>query len=149
MKTTLPLLVLFFAVLVGGYIYSTHQSNSLPAAASYSAGTTTDATVAAATSTQTPGTGTSGAGTTQTGTGSASSYTLAQVATHNNSKSCWAAINGNVYDLTSWISQHPGGEGRILSICGKDGTQAFGGQHGSDPRAQAMLATFKIGALAS
>jgi cytochrome b involved in lipid metabolism len=76
------------------------------------------------------------------------SYTLAQVETHNTSKSCWATINGNVYDLTTWISRHPGGAARILSICGKDGTPYFMGQHGSDPTAQAQLATFKIGTLA-
>jgi cytochrome b involved in lipid metabolism len=76
-------------------------------------------------------------------------YTLADVAQHSGSSSCWTTINGNVYDLTSWISEHPGGEGPILSICGRDGTQAFDGQHGSDPRAQGMLATFKIGVLTS
>ncbi len=74
-------------------------------------------------------------------------YTLAQVATHNSAASCWTTINGNVYDLTQWIGQHPGGEGAILSICGIDGTSAFEGQHGDQGRPNAMLATFKIGVL--
>jgi len=102
------------------------------------------------------GTGTSGTaqkgttGTTGGTTGSASSpsaYTLAQVAEHSDQSSCWTTINGNVYNLTTWIGQHPGGEGAILSICGKDGTSAFEAQHATTAQAQAMLATFKIGTL--
>ncbi|MDB4991906.1 MAG: conserved rane protein of unknown function [Parcubacteria group bacterium] len=147
MKTTLSLLALFIFVLVGGYLYSTHQSaaitNSAVPAPVDTSGTTGDAGTQSSTSTVTTSTKT-----TQTTT-TPSSYTLVQVATHGNASSCWSAINGNVYNLTSWISQHPGGEGRILSICGKDGSSAFDGQHGSDPRAQAQLATFKIGALSS
>jgi len=76
------------------------------------------------------------------------SYTLAQVATHNNASSCWTAINGNVYDVTTWINQHPGGRAPILSLCGTDGSAAFNGQHGGQARPAAELATFKIGTLA-
>lgn len=74
-------------------------------------------------------------------------YTLTQVAEHLNATSCWTAINGDVYDLTSWIMEHPGGEGAILSICGKDGSAAFNGQHGDQGQPEQILATFKIGTL--
>jgi len=77
----------------------------------------------------------------------AKTYTLAQVATHSNSKSCWTTINGGVYDVTSWISQHPGGEQAILSICGIDGSTAFNNQHGGQSRPESELASFKIGTL--
>jgi len=76
------------------------------------------------------------------------SYTLAQVAQHNSSSSCWSAINGKVYDLTSWIGQHPGGQQAILIICGKDGSSAFNDQHGGQSRPVNELAGFAIGALA-
>jgi cytochrome b involved in lipid metabolism len=76
-----------------------------------------------------------------------SSYTLADVAKHKDASSCWAAINGGVYDLTAWIDQHPGGPDRILSICGTDGSAAFDAQHGGQGRPAEMLATFKIGVL--
>jgi cytochrome b involved in lipid metabolism len=79
---------------------------------------------------------------------SAGAITLAQVAGHNSKASCWAAISGSVYDLTAWIPNHPGGEQAILSLCGKDGTAAFNGQHGNNIKAKAVLAGFKIGALA-
>ena len=75
------------------------------------------------------------------------SYTLADVAKHATKSSCWTAIGGSVYDLTSFIPMHPGGD-RILAVCGIDGTSLFEAQHGDTPRAQAELATLKIGTLA-
>src|ERR1700733_8583211 len=45
-------------------------------------------------------------------------YTLAEVAEHNSATSCWTAINGGVYDVTTWINQHPGGPEHILALCG-------------------------------
>ena len=86
--------------------------------------------------------------TASTTTPTAKSYTAAQVSLHKNASSCWTSISGSVYDLTKWISQHPGGPDRILSICGIDGTSAFEGQHGGQSRPQQILATFKIGTLA-
>ena len=77
----------------------------------------------------------------------ASAYTMAQVRMHASSESCWTAIAGNVYDLTSWITKHPGGKSAILQLCGTDGTQAFNDQHGGQARPEQELATFKIGAL--
>ncbi|MES2087816.1 MAG: cytochrome b5-like heme/steroid binding domain-containing protein [Patescibacteria group bacterium] len=85
---------------------------------------------------------------TTTSTETPKTFTLAEVATHNNDSSCYSAIRGSVYDLTSWIYKHPGGSARILSICGKDGTSAFTTQHAGEPRPEAMLASFKIGELA-
>jgi len=74
-------------------------------------------------------------------------YSLVEVAKHNNEQSCWTAISGNVYDVTSWISQHPGGERAILSLCGKDGTSAFTNKHGGQPRPEQELKSFLIGVL--
>jgi cytochrome b involved in lipid metabolism len=79
---------------------------------------------------------------------SSDAYTLAEIGKHNNASSCYAAINGFVYDLTSWISQHPGGPDKILNICGTDGSAAFNGQHGGERRPANELAGFKIGTLA-
>ncbi len=87
--------------------------------------------------------------TSDTATSPASSgmFTMAQVATHNNASSCYGAINGIVYDLTTWINRHPGGSARILAICGKDGSSAFNGQHAGEPRPEQILAGFQVGAL--
>ena len=62
--------------------------------------------------------------------GGGGSYTMTDVAAHSTPSSCWAAIEGNVYDLSAWISQHPGGPEAIESLCGTDATAAFEAQHG-------------------
>lgn len=83
-----------------------------------------------------------------TSTVTSQTYTLADVAKHNNKTSCWTVVNGGVYNVTSWISQHPGGEQAIISMCGIDGSDAFNGQHGGQRRPANELASFKIGTLA-
>jgi cytochrome b involved in lipid metabolism len=75
------------------------------------------------------------------------SYTLAEVSVHNSQSSCWTTVQGKVYDLTNFISSHPGGEGNILRICGIDGTAAFEGQHGGQGRPEQILTTMFIGNL--
>jgi len=70
--------------------------------------------------------------------------TLAEVATHNSRTSCWSMINGKVYDLTSWIPNHPGGEDAILSLCGVDGSSEFNGQHGTAKKQLLILSGFMI-----
>jgi cytochrome b involved in lipid metabolism len=82
---------------------------------------------------------------TQAGKLSTPEYTLAQVQAHSSSLDCWTIVGSNVYDLTSFISQHPGGQETILSICGKDGTAAFEGQHGGQRRPANELQSLEIG----
>lgn len=89
---------------------------------------------------------TTGAG--SNGVAPASMYTMAQVAAHNTKASCYTAISGYVYDLTSFVSNHPGGQAAIASICGVDGTSAFSGQHGGQGRPANELAGLKIGVVA-
>lgn len=75
-------------------------------------------------------------------------YTASEVAAHNTSASCWSIINSKVYDLTSYISRHPGGSSNITRICGKDGTSAFNGQHGGSSKPERTLAGFYLAPLA-
>lgn len=75
------------------------------------------------------------------------SFTSAEVATHNSRTSCYTSIRGNVYDVTSWIGEHPGGAQAILGLCGKDGTSTFEGKHGGQRRPENELAGFQIGVL--
>lgn len=74
-------------------------------------------------------------------------YTLGEVALHKDATSCWTAIEGKVYNLTSWIHEHPGGAKAILSICGKDGTASFNDQHGGQAKPAKELAEFLLGDL--
>lgn len=77
----------------------------------------------------------------------ATTFTAAQVAQNSDATSCWASVDGSVYDLTEWISEHPGGSREIEALCGTDATAAFQRQHGSNAEAQRELAGFKIGEL--
>lgn len=72
---------------------------------------------------------------------------LETVAANDSEASCWAIVNDNVYDLTDWISQHPGGASRILGLCGGDGTSQFQGQHAGSSSAEGALDRYLIGAL--
>lgn len=81
------------------------------------------------------------------GTTSATAYILADVQSHNVATSCWTTINGNVYDLTQWISKHPGGSRAIIGLCGTDGSQAFNSQHGRNADAVRELVEYRIGVL--
>lgn len=74
-------------------------------------------------------------------------FSMTEVQTHNTPENCWSAINGSVYDLTTWVSRHPGGPGAIKRLCGADGSAAFTAKHGGSSAAQAALVLLKIGAL--
>jgi cytochrome b involved in lipid metabolism len=74
-------------------------------------------------------------------------YTLADISKHADRTNCWTTVSGSVYDVTAWISQHPGGAEAIISLCGRDGTAAFTEQHGGERRPANELAGFKIGTL--
>lgn len=80
-------------------------------------------------------------------TKSGAKYTLAVVKKHNSPSSCWTVINKNVYNLTQWIDQHPGGPAVIKQLCGRDGTALFTSQHGGQSSPATALANFKIGRL--
>jgi uncharacterized lipoprotein NlpE involved in copper resistance len=84
---------------------------------------------------------------TPTPTPTVAGYTMAQVRANNTARSCWTVIDGVVYDLTRWISNHPGGSGAILFLCGTDGTNAFNAQHQNQARPAIRLDTYRLGPL--
>ncbi|KAE9411536.1 glyoxylate dehydrogenase [Gymnopus androsaceus JB14] len=47
------------------------------------------------------------------------------VAEHASQDNCWIIIHGQVYDITSFIPEHPGGSKIILKYAGKDATEAY------------------------
>ncbi len=54
----------------------------------------------------------------------------AELAQHNSTESSlWLAINGTVFDVTSFQKVHPGGAAVLLMYGGKDATEAFFGLH--------------------
>lgn len=102
----------------------------------------------------------SGSASTTTGGSAASqgaptkTYTTSEVAQHNTLQDCWMIIGSSVYDLSSFLGQHPGGAQTMLPYCGRDGTQGFatmdrgrGQTHSSS--ANQLKEDYKIGTVAN
>ncbi|XP_011345689.1 cytochrome b5 isoform X2 [Ooceraea biroi] len=59
-------------------------------------------------------------------------------------KDVWIIIHDNVYDVTSFLNEHPGGEEVLLEQAGYDATEPFEDiGHSSDARQ--MMEQYKIG----
>lgn len=72
--------------------------------------------------------------------------TLDEVKKHKDEKSVWIIIHNDVYDVTKFLEEHPGGADSLLEVAGKDGTQAFEDVGHSDD-ARELLKKYKIGTL--
>lgn len=57
------------------------------------------------------------------------SYTLDDVAVHNNAESCWLVLFGEVYDVTDFLDEHPSGAQAILDYAGTDASIIFSSIH--------------------
>ncbi|KAI0377246.1 hypothetical protein F5Y04DRAFT_285191 [Hypomontagnella monticulosa] len=58
--------------------------------------------------------------------------TTTEVAKHNTTSSCWIVVDGKVYDVTSYLGQHPGGAAILLRQGGRDATAEFRKVHSPD-----------------
>jgi len=78
-------------------------------------------------------------------------YALSEVARHDTPDDCWMAINGEVYDLSSYLPEHPSEPEVIVAWCGREASEAYrskmkGRAHSA--RADRLLAEYRIAALA-
>ncbi|KAG0011485.1 fatty acid alpha-hydroxylase [Entomortierella chlamydospora] len=76
-------------------------------------------------------------------------YSVRQVKAHSNSASCWVTLNNKVYDVSSFVSDHPGGEELILNQAGNDITDLMKDElsHLHSEGAYEMMDEFLIGYL--
>lgn len=79
-------------------------------------------------------------------TESVKTYTLDEIAEHSDKKSTWILIHGNVYDVTKFLEEHPGGEEVLLDQAGKHATEAFE-DIGHSTDARDLMKQYKIGEL--
>ncbi len=83
-------------------------------------------------------------------TNTALTLTSDVIAQHGTSTDCWLIIGGTVYDVTNFLSVHPGGSTIVIPYCGKEATSAFStkaGQGNHSSLAQSELAMYLVGAM--
>ncbi|KIM84818.1 hypothetical protein PILCRDRAFT_817618 [Piloderma croceum F 1598] len=68
--------------------------------------------------------------------------------THNKKDDAWTAINGKIYNVTPYLSFHPGGEKELMRVAGRDGTKLFALTH-AWVNAEFMLDACMVGFLVS
>ena len=73
------------------------------------------------------------------------SLTNSEIKTHSSRSDCWSIVNANVYNLTSYVKNHPGGATVIENICGKNGSKAFVNQHNTQGKPNNVLSSFLLG----
>ncbi|XP_052583505.1 cytochrome b5 type B isoform X3 [Peromyscus californicus insignis] len=71
-------------------------------------------------------------------------FRLEEVAKRNSAEETWMVIHGRVYDITRFLSEHPGGEEVLLEQAGADATESFE-DVGHSPDAREMLKQYYIG----
>eukprot|EP01064_Diplonema_japonicum_P035054 TRINITY_DN7469_c1_g1_i1.p1 TRINITY_DN7469_c1_g1~~TRINITY_DN7469_c1_g1_i1.p1 ORF type:complete len:264 (+),score=30.50 TRINITY_DN7469_c1_g1_i1:34-825(+) len=73
----------------------------------------------------------------------APSYSLAEVALHNTLEDIWIVIGRKVYDVTTYVTSHPGGPRILQRYAGRSATTHFYKIHSN--KAKALLDRFHIG----
>ncbi|XP_034385190.1 cytochrome b5 isoform X2 [Cyclopterus lumpus] len=71
-------------------------------------------------------------------------YTLEEIRVHSMSSDSWLIIHDKVYDITSFLEEHPGGEEVLLEQAGSDATESFE-DVGHSTDAREMLQQYYIG----
>ncbi|KAL2006791.1 hypothetical protein VTN00DRAFT_9459 [Thermoascus crustaceus] len=78
-------------------------------------------------------------------------FTQADIESHNTAKSCYVTLGSKVYDVTSFIDDHPGGGDLILEYAGHDVTEIMRDvvSHEHTEAAYEILEEYHIGFIAS
>lgn len=76
-------------------------------------------------------------------------YLSEDVAAHQTINDLWVSYNSKVYDLSSFVRDHPGGDDLLLKFAGKDLGQAMEdpAEHVHSDSAYSMLKEFQVGIL--
>lgn len=72
--------------------------------------------------------------------------TYSEVSKHSTKKDLYVVIHDKVYNATTFVDEHPGGEEVLLDVGGQDATEAFEDVGHSD-EAREILEGLKVGTL--
>ncbi|KAI8207696.1 Cytochrome b2 [Colletotrichum sp. SAR 10_76] len=75
--------------------------------------------------------------------------TPAEISKHNTLNDIWLVIDGNVWDFSDFVREHPGGIAVILQCAGKDATDVYSEVHGPNLVKSTLPAAHLKGVLAS
>lgn len=62
----------------------------------------------------------------------AKTFTIQEVSKHNKDTDCYVVLHNQVYDVTKFLNDHPGGKKAIMLYAGKDATTEFDMLHSKD-----------------
>lgn len=66
---------------------------------------------------------------------------------HRNADDCWVILYGHVYNVTDFLSEHPGGSKIILQLAGQDATEAYDPVHPPGTLETSLPSACKLGAV--
>ncbi|KAJ4004036.1 NADH-cytochrome b5 reductase [Fusarium irregulare] len=75
-------------------------------------------------------------------------FSLSDVKAHDTEDDIYIAIHGKVYNVTSFLQEHPGGAEFLLEVAGEDATEAYDNAGHSD-EAHEILPELEVGTLKS
>lgn len=58
-----------------------------------------------------------------------SRISVSEISPHNKDTDCWIVVDGQVWDMTKFAPDHPGGPGIIYKYAGRDASQAYNEVH--------------------
>ncbi|EEH19514.1 hypothetical protein PABG_01833 [Paracoccidioides brasiliensis Pb03] len=73
-------------------------------------------------------------------------FTIREVSEHNTKKDLYVTIHDKVYNVSTFVDEHPGGEEVLLDVGGQDATEAFEDVGHSD-EAREILQGMLVGSL--
>ncbi|KAI5207700.1 hypothetical protein E4T38_03326 [Aureobasidium subglaciale] len=72
---------------------------------------------------------------------------MRKVSQHRSADSCWVILYGNVYDVTKFVPEHPGGAKIILQLAGQDATEEYDPIHPPGILEESLAPECKLGPL--